>query len=594
MIRNVLMIVYLSLIPTLLISQETSLSSPPVNLIFPGEKDTVYTDYIRIAGNTSPNAKVSINDHDVRVFSSGAFVDRIALQPNWNRIKIVATLNGKSTSKNINMFRIPPVQTSPSIPTHIEKETLFPNQNMLLLSGDRLTVRFKGSPGGRAIFNIEDLARNIPMSELDPQSTANIGGIYSGVIEIKTDHYIDPRPVQVELKGMDGKKIKFNTTALIEVRPREIPLIGEITDETYLRNGVSSWSVINTLPAGTRIHIVGKEGDVYKIQLSTADYAYVSDKDVKRLPAGTPVPETTIGLPGIAFKNEWLQLSMPITTPCPFLLDQSIDPPSLELTVYGARLSSQWITFPKNKSEIKLISWSQPSADIFKLRVDLNQSQQWGHRVRFERGQMILEIRRTPNFSQPPGSSLNGLTIVLDSGHGGVEKGAVGPTGLMEKDVNINYARKLAVLLKKAGANVVFTRTTDSTMTLRDRMKIAREANAHIFCWLHNNSIGSSGDPMAVRGTSTYFTVPQNQQLSAIVYQRLLELGLDPFGHVHNDYYVTRQTDMLIVLVEGAFMSHPADEILLMDNQFLESLARAVFLGLEDFCNEQRQKGPSF
>ena len=158
----------------------------------------------------------------------------------------------------------------------------------------------------------------------------------------------------------------------------------------------------------------------------------------------------------------------------------------------------------------------------------------------------------------------------------------------MEKDVNLSYANTLADLLERAGARVVLTRTTDSTMTLKERVDIARAANAHIFCWLHNNSIGGASNPLAVRGTSTYFTVPQNQRLSEVIYDRLLDLRLDPFGHIQSSYYVTRQTDMLIVLVEGAFMSHPHDEMLLLDDNFLDSLAKAVFLGLEDFCREQR------
>jgi N-acetylmuramoyl-L-alanine amidase len=255
--------------------------------------------------------------------------------------------------------------------------------------------------------------------------------------------------------------------------------------------------------------------------------------------------------------------------------------------VYGAQLLSQWITYPGRDTTIKMIRWAQPSADVFKLFVDLNQQQQWGHRVRFEQGRMILGIRRAPKIADPPQSPVAGLIFTLDAGHGGSEFGAVGPTGLMEKDVNLIYTKKLAALLDSAGAKVILTRQTDTTMTLADRIEIARKANTHIFCWLHNNSIGAGSDPVAVRGTSTYFTVPQNQILAWTIYSHLVNIGLAPFGRVQSDYYVTRQTDMLNVLVEGAFMSHPEDEMLLMDEAFLDKLARAVFKGLEEFCRKQ-------
>jgi N-acetylmuramoyl-L-alanine amidase len=307
------------------------------------------------------------------------------------------------------------------------------------------------------------------------------------------------------------------------------------------------------------------------------------------LPEGTPIPHTSISLPSISYAGDWIRLTMQIRTACPFQVQQTVEPPGLELTVYGAYLLSQWITYPEFDTTIKMIRWAQPTAGVFKLWVDLKQRQQWGHRVSLEQGRLILEIRKAPKIADPPASPVAGLTFALDAGHGGEEEGAIGPTGLMEKDVNLRYTKKLAALLDSAGARVILTRQVDTTMTLARRMEIARQGNAHIFCWLHNNSIGAASDPLAVRGTSTYFTIPQNQDLAWTIYPRLLKIGLKPFGRIQSDYYVTRQTDMLIVLVEGAFLSHPEDEMLLMNDAFLDKLARAIFNGLEDFCLKQKQ-----
>lgn len=127
-------------------------------------------------------------------------------------------------------------------------------------------------------------------------------------------------------------------------------------------------------------------------------------------------------------------------------------------------------------------------------------------------------------------------------------------------------------------------------MTLPQRIEIARKANAQIFLWLHNNSVGISSDAAAVSGTSTYFTIPQNQALAWKVYPRLLELGLNPFGRIYATYFITRQTDMLILLVEGAFVSNPEDEMRLMQDEFLYKLARAVFSGLKDFLEANSRK----
>jgi N-acetylmuramoyl-L-alanine amidase len=141
----------------------------------------------------------------------------------------------------------------------------------------------------------------------------------------------------------------------------------------------------------------------------------------------------------------------------------------------------------------------------------------------------------------------------------------------------------LAQILTDAGAIVIMTRVSDTTMSLKSRADIARENNAHILIWLHNNSIGSSSDPEFVKGASTYYTHAQGMPFAIYVYPELVDLGLKQFGRVHRTYYITRQTDFIVFLVEGAFMSNPEDEIFLMDEKNLKKLAQAVYDGMEQY-----------
>lgn len=580
-----------SLIFVLLLSpafaQPNMKQRPLLQIIFPTDGDTVTFARIRIAGSTLPGARVTVNSQATPVYPSGAFVDRVELKPGVNEITITATDSLTSMTSVLRIFRQPPIPVSPVTPTEIDGRIVWPEANQTLVPGDFLEVRFKGSPGGQAHFSIRKLCKQIPMTELAPEDASGMKGIYSGVITIASKKDLPPTPVHFELRGQDGQTVKAKSKGLISVRHSPIPLIGETTTTTSLRTAPAAAAIIGNLPPGVRLHLLGERNNYFKVRLAADSYAYVATADVKRLPPGTPVPSTSIGLPAYAIQGDWIQLRMNIQTCCPFTIHQSIEPAMLELTVYGAHLFSQWTTYLDREPTIKLIRWAQPSADVFKLWVELNQRQQWGHRVRFEPGQMILEIRRAPKIAAPPQSPVAGLIFALDAGHGGTEKGAVGATGLLEKEVNLRYTQKLAALLDSAGAKVILTRPTDTTMTLAARMEIARNANAHIFCWLHNNSIGATADAASVQGTSTYFTVPQNQALAWTIYPQLLKLGLKSFGRVQSDYYITRQTDMLIVLVEGAFMSHPLDEMLLADDRFLDRLAEAVFRGLEDFCRKQ-------
>ncbi len=93
-------------------------------------------------------------------------------------------------------------------------------------------------------------------------------------------------------------------------------------------------------------------------------------------------------------------------------------------------------------------------------------------------------------------------TIVIDPGHGGKEVGAIGPSGLIEKDVTLEVARKLAdALAKKTGARVVLTREDDSVVSLDQRTAIANQYKADLFLSVHMNAAVVKD----AKGSETYF-----------------------------------------------------------------------------------------
>ncbi len=91
--------------------------------------------------------------------------------------------------------------------------------------------------------------------------------------------------------------------------------------------------------------------------------------------------------------------------------------------------------------------------------------------------------------------------IVLDPGHGGVEVGAIGPSGLQEKDLTLDLARRLKAVLERQGVTVVLTRDEDRVLPLDDRTAIANHNRAILFISLHLNA---SKRKSAI-GAETYF-----------------------------------------------------------------------------------------
>lgn len=196
--------------------------------------------------------------------------------------------------------------------------------------------------------------------------------------------------------------------------------------------------------------------------------------------------------------------------------------------------------------------------------------------------------------------SLIGKLIVIDPGHGTIngngisDPGAIGPTGITEREVVMDISNRLAAILTEKGARVMLTRTGPSTtMTLDDRVRLANSANADLFISVHANA---SLNPN-VNGTSTYYYAPANdpvlgpQRLQRVRLARLVQEsmvahgGRQDLGIIQSSFKVIRETNMPSILVETAFITNPTEEKLLADPAFRARIARGIAEGIERYYN---------
>ncbi|MEX2208291.1 MAG: N-acetylmuramoyl-L-alanine amidase [Myxococcota bacterium] len=93
-------------------------------------------------------------------------------------------------------------------------------------------------------------------------------------------------------------------------------------------------------------------------------------------------------------------------------------------------------------------------------------------------------------------------TVVIDPGHGGADLGARGPNGVLEKELTLAVAKRLAKLLRaQGGFEVVLTRTSDAFVALSERTEIANRSQATLFVSIHANSAPET----EIAGSETYF-----------------------------------------------------------------------------------------
>ena len=185
---------------------------------------------------------------------------------------------------------------------------------------------------------------------------------------------------------------------------------------------------------------------------------------------------------------------------------------------------------------------------------------------------------------------IGGKTIVLDPGHGGSDPGAIGPTGLQEKQVTLPIAEYLKSILEAKGAKVILTRTTDVDVygphasgvdELQARVNVANGNRADAFISIHINSFSNPN----VGGIATYYFdgSDQSKKLASAVQGQIAEhsgfngdRGIQP-----GNLYVLRHSLMPSILVELGFISNPKEEGHLKETSTRQEFANELAKGLE-------------
>ncbi|MFW6308475.1 MAG: N-acetylmuramoyl-L-alanine amidase [bacterium] len=183
-----------------------------------------------------------------------------------------------------------------------------------------------------------------------------------------------------------------------------------------------------------------------------------------------------------------------------------------------------------------------------------------------------------------------GDLIIIDAGHGGFDPGAIGPSGVREKDITLNLAREVDSRLSDSGYNVKLTRDRDEFISLPERVKIAEDENAGLFVSIHANAARNSYS----NGTETYISLngPElDMNLAQRIHSSLMEeIKLEDRGIRKDNFYVIKNTTMPSVLTEVAFLSNSHEESLLDSELFRRRVARSIADGIVEFMEKNNME----
>lgn len=209
----------------------------------------------------------------------------------------------------------------------------------------------------------------------------------------------------------------------------------------------------------------------------------------------------------------------------------------------------------------------------------------------------LLDTHLESVMSTSVSSNSPSYTVVIDAGHGGFDSGKVGVDGTLEKDVNLVIAKKLEQLLKAADVNVIMTRTEDTGLydesspnkkkqDMTVRAKIMNDADADCIISIHQNSYSTE----SIDGAQVfYYTGSQKGEVLAAFIQKSLISRADPSNHrqekSNNSYYLLKNAESPIVIVECGFLSNWEESKKLVDDAYQQKLAWAIHLGILQYLN---------
>ena len=390
--------------------------------------------------------------------------------------------------------------------------------------------------------------------------------------------------LQVAARDTSGKDYSYNLPlTLFITESYKFPVVESNVDFTQVSYSLGEVRLggpyMQEYPKGVRFKTSGKFGKSWRVQLSKTDVGYVPEDEVKELPMGMPEAKFNLYNLSVAPDSTRDILTIPWPEPVPYTVLAQPELDRIRIRLYGVHSNSTWLTHREGLQVIDHISWEQYDAETYDIFVNLKHNNIWGYDIEQNSKYLSFWVKYPP--------LRNDLTIAVEAGHGGEWNwGAVGLSGLKEKDVNRDVSEKLIGMLSEMGYNIIEVRPEDSAPKLRERWLLVDSLDADVFVSIHANAAG--GGYLRVAGTSTYYHNPFWRDYAELGYEKLRELELEEFGTVGSfNYMMCRMSARPSMLVEQAFMSHAEDENKLADPAFRTEIARKVAETINEYINDK-------
>lgn len=182
-------------------------------------------------------------------------------------------------------------------------------------------------------------------------------------------------------------------------------------------------------------------------------------------------------------------------------------------------------------------------------------------------------------------------TVVIDAGHGGGDPGKVGVGDVIEKEINLQIAKKVEQLMKKKKIKVIMTREEDAMLSgegntgtkaedMKERVKIINGEAPQLAVSIHQNSYQDA----VVHGAQVFYYSGSSEgdEAAKIMQNALLVVDGDNTRQAkgNNTYYLLKRTEVPTIIVECGFLSNSEDAANLCDDGYQDKVAEAISSGI--------------
>lgn len=215
----------------------------------------------------------------------------------------------------------------------------------------------------------------------------------------------------------------------------------------------------------------------------------------------------------------------------------------------------------------------------------------------------ILMIGYTPrnDTASEIGTSSQPI-VIIDAGHGGEDGGTIGINGCIEKDINLNIAKKLQTFLSSMGINSVLTRETDTLLydrnadyegqkkrlDMKARLEIASAYENAVFISIHQNAFPQK----KYSGFQIYYSANNESSLSlAKALENSVKTTLQPNNNRKakasaGNIYLLDKLDCPALLLECGFLSNAEECELLCNEEYQNKLCAVISTEIESFLRK--------